>query len=62
MTATTRGMLVGAVLALTALQFGFGGLLLVALALVIGYFVGRFTEGELDVRGVADALRGRRSS
>jgi uncharacterized membrane protein len=55
-------MAVGAVLALTALAFGFWAMILVALAIAIGFGVGRVLEGKLDVRGVADALRGRRSS
>lgn len=62
MTASQQGMLIGAVLALTGLAFGFWGLVLVAVAIAIGWAVGRFSSGELDLRGVADALRGRRSS
>nr|WP_199859315.1 MULTISPECIES: DUF2273 domain-containing protein [unclassified Frigoribacterium] len=55
-------MLVGAVLALTALAFGFWAFVFVAIAMAIGFGVGRVVEGKLDVRGLADALRGRRSS
>ncbi|RFA08187.1 hypothetical protein B7R54_02345 [Subtercola boreus] len=62
MTPTTRGMLVGAVLAVTAVAFGFWAMILVALFVAVGYAVGRVLEGKLDVRGVTDALRGRRSS
>lgn len=62
MTPTTTGMLVGAVLALTAAAFGFWAMILVALFVAVGYGVGRVVEGKLDVRGVTDALRGRRSS
>ncbi|PPF76793.1 hypothetical protein C5B96_16335 [Subtercola sp. Z020] len=62
MTPTTRGMLVGAVLALTAVAFGFWPMILVALFIAVGYAVGRVLEGKLDLRGVTDALRGRRSS
>ena len=62
MTPTTRGMLVGAVLALTAIAFGFWAMILVALFVAVGYGVGRVLEGKLDLRGVTDALRGRRSS
>ncbi|RFA07149.1 hypothetical protein B7R21_16565 [Subtercola boreus] len=62
MTPTNRGMLVGAVLALTAVAFGFWAMILVALFVAVGYAVGRVAEGKLDVRGVTDALRGRRSS
>ncbi|RFA10478.1 hypothetical protein B7R54_15665 [Subtercola boreus] len=62
MTPTTRGMLIGAVLGLTAVAFGFWAMILVALFVAVGYAVGRVLEGKLDVRGVTDALRGRRSS
>lgn len=62
MTASQQGMLIGAVLALTGVAFGFWALVLVAVAIAIGWAVGRFADGELDVRGVTDALRGRRSS
>jgi hypothetical protein len=42
--------------------FGFWAMILVALLAATGYGVGRAIEGKLDVRDVADALRGRRSS
>jgi uncharacterized membrane protein len=60
--ATDRGMLIGAVLALAAVAFGFWSMVLVALFVLVGYGVGRVLEGKLDLRSVADALRGRRSS
>jgi uncharacterized membrane protein len=59
---TDRGILVGAVLALAAVAFGFWSMVLVALFMLIGFGIGRVLEGKLDLRGVADALRGRRSS
>lgn len=62
MTTTTKGMLIGAVLALTAVAFGFWAMILVAVAIVIGWGVGRIVEGKLDVKELADSLRGRRSS
>jgi len=61
-TTTSKGMLIGAVLALSAVAFGFWAMILVAVAIVIGWGVGRVVEGTLDVRGLTDALRGRRSS
>jgi uncharacterized membrane protein len=61
-TPTITGMLIGAVLALTAVAFGFWPMILVAVAIVIGWGVGRIVEGKLDLRGLTDALRGRRSS
>jgi uncharacterized membrane protein len=55
-------MLIGGVLALTAVSFGFWSMVLVAVFVLVGFGAGRVLEGKLDVRGVADALRGRRSS
>ncbi len=56
------GLLIGAALGVVAVAFGFWAMVLVALLAAIGYGIGRTIEGKLDVRGVADALRGRRSS
>ena len=61
-TPTTKGMLIGAVLALAAVAFGFWAMILVAVAIAIGCGVGRVVEGKLDVAVSTDALRGRRSS
>jgi uncharacterized membrane protein len=61
-TATTTGMAVGAVLAVSALAFGFWGLVLVAVFVAVGALGGRVVSGETDVKGLLDALRGRRSS
>ncbi|MEV8273675.1 DUF2273 domain-containing protein [Microbacterium sp. NPDC077184] len=62
MNATIVGALMGAVLAFAALVFGFWGFLLVALFMGVGALVGRFASGKVDVRGLTDALTGRRSS
>ncbi|MCD4851802.1 DUF2273 domain-containing protein [Arthrobacter sp. MYb23] len=62
MSPTVTGMAVGAVLALAGLAFGFWGLLLTALFVGIGAVLGRSAEGKLDLGGVLDALRGKRSS
>lgn len=56
------GILVGAVLALTWVVFGFWAFVLVAVAMLVGGLAGRIIDGKLDVRGVVDAIRGRRSS
>ena len=45
-----------------ALEFGFWGFLLAALLMGIGAVLGRAAEGRLDLGGVLDALRGKRSS
>jgi uncharacterized membrane protein len=59
---TVVGMLVGAVLALTWIAFGFWAFVLVAVAMALGALVARVLAGRLDLRALADALRGRRSS
>ncbi|CAH0225833.1 hypothetical protein SRABI76_02626 [Microbacterium oxydans] len=62
MTPTTTGALIGALLALAALLFGFWGFILMALFAGIGAAVGRVASGKLDVRGLADVITGRRTS
>lgn len=62
MSHTVVGMAVGAVLALTWLAFGFWAFVLVAVAMAIGAGVARLIDGRLDVRGIIDAIRGRRVS
>ena len=62
MSPTVTGALIGALLALAALLFGFWGFLLVALFMGIGAIVGRIMSGQLDVRGLANAFSGRRTS
>lgn len=62
MNATVTGALIGAILAVAALLFGFWGFLLVAVFMGVGAVVGRIASGKLDVRGLTDVLTGRRSS
>jgi uncharacterized membrane protein len=62
MSASVTGMAVGAVLAFAALVFGFWGCLLVAAFMAVGLLVGRILDGKLDLRGLANALSGRRTS
>ncbi len=62
MSATLAGAAIGATLAVTALAFGFWGLLLVALFMAVGAVAGRTMDGRLDLRGVLEALRGKRTS
>lgn len=62
MSPTIAGALIGALLALAALLFGFWGFLLVALFMGIGALVGRVASGKLDARGLANAFSGRRTS
>ncbi|MGY3319479.1 DUF2273 domain-containing protein [Arthrobacter sp. TE12232] len=62
MSPTAAGVAIGAVLAAAALAFGFWGFLLTALFMGAGAVLGRAAEGRLDLGGVMDALRGKRSS
>jgi len=62
MSGTVTGVLVGAILAIAALAFGFWGFLLVAVFAAIGGLIGAIVSGRLDVRAVVDAARGRRSA
>lgn len=62
MNLTIMGIGIGAVLAFTALVFHFWGFLLMVVFMAIGALLGRAAEGKLDLRGVRDALTGRRSS
>lgn len=62
MSTTVAGAAIGATLAISALAFGFWGFLLVALFMAVGAVLGRTAAGRLDVHGVVDALRGKRSS
>jgi uncharacterized membrane protein len=59
---STKGALAGLVLALSALIFGFWGFILVALFMAIGVVVARMTAGEIDVRNVVNAFKGRSTS
>jgi uncharacterized membrane protein len=62
MTPTVVGALCGAILAVSALVFGFWGFLLVAVLMGAGALIGRIVSGKLDIRGLADAFTGRRTS
>ncbi|WP_424936889.1 MULTISPECIES: hypothetical protein [Bacteria] len=62
MNATLIGAGVGALLALTWVAFGFWAFLFVGLAMLAGAGAARILGGRIDVRALADALRGRRSS
>lgn len=62
MSTTLTGALVGAILAVAALIFGFWGFLLIALMMGIGALVGRVVSGQLDLRALAGAFTGRRTS
>lgn len=62
MSATVIGMAIGAVLALTWIEYGFWEFIGVAIAIALGALIARIVSGKLDVRSVAEALRGKRTS
>ena len=62
MNPTVTGAMIGAILAVSMILFGFWGFLLVALFIGIGALLGRIMSGKLDVRGLANAFSGRRTS
>ena len=62
MNPTVTGALMGVILAVSILLFGFWGFLLVALFMGVGALVGGIMSGQLDVRGLANAFSGRRTS
>ncbi|PJJ63808.1 DUF2273 domain-containing protein [Compostimonas suwonensis] len=60
--ATRTGILIGAVLALTWIVIGFWAFFFVAIAMIVGAVIGRIIDGKLNVAGLVDAFRGKRSS
>ena len=62
MSHTISGIFIGATLALTWIVFGFWSFVFVAAAMAVGAIVARVLDGKLDLKVVADAVRGRRSS
>lgn len=61
-TATKVGIVVGATLAIVWITLGFWAFVFVAVAMIVGAIVGRIIDGKLDMRSLADAIRGKRSS
>ncbi|MFF2346417.1 hypothetical protein [Pseudarthrobacter sp. NPDC058119] len=62
MNLTVTGLAMGAFVAFMSLQFGLWGFLVSLLFMAIGALLGRAAEGKLDLRGILDAIVGRRSS
>ncbi|MBT2531119.1 hypothetical protein J7E83_03065 [Arthrobacter sp. ISL-48] len=62
MNLTVVGIAVGAFVAFMSFQFGLWAFLGSLLFMAIGAMLGRAAEGKLDLRGVLDAIIGRRSS
>jgi uncharacterized membrane protein len=62
MNPTVTGAMIGVILAVAILFFGFWGFLLIAVFMGIGALIGRIISGKIDVRGLANAFSGRRTS
>ncbi|MCJ1715010.1 DUF2273 domain-containing protein [Microbacterium sp. M1A1_1b] len=62
MSNTLSGALIGAILAVVALQFGFWGFVLVIVFGAIGALVAALVSGKIDRGALTDVLTGRRSS
>ena len=62
MTATKFGIIIGAVLAVVWIIFGFWAFCLVAVAMLVGAVIGRIIDGKLDVGSLVGAFQGKRSS
>ncbi len=54
------GALIGALVVFSIALVGIGETALVVIFGVIGYFVGKFLDGELDLRDIQDRAQGRR--
>ena len=54
------GALIGAVVLLVIAWLGLGAAALVVLGGVIGYFIGKFLDGEIDLEDVRERAQGRR--
>ncbi|WP_066521370.1 DUF2273 domain-containing protein [Curtobacterium ammoniigenes] len=59
---TMLGAIIGALLAVVALQYGFWGFILVLVFAAIGALVAAIAVGRIDRHALADVLTGRRSS
>ncbi|MGJ3190404.1 hypothetical protein FQP90_15355 [Paenarthrobacter nitroguajacolicus] len=62
MSMTVVGIAIGAFVAFMSFAFGLWGFLVSLLFMGIGALLGRAADGKLDLRGVLDAITGRRSS
>lgn len=59
---SATGMLLGAIIAFSLLQLGFWKTVIIVIAMALGALTVRVLEGRLDLRALADVVRGRRSS
>ena len=62
MSAPVSGAVIGAILAVTWLVFGFWGFLLVAVFMAVGALLALIISGQVNLRALAGAFSGRRTS
>ena len=55
------GALIGGLVIFLIAVYGIGVAALVVLFAIIGYFVGKFLDGEIEVEDIRDRAQGRRS-
>lgn len=55
------GALIGGIVIFLIAVYGIGVAALVVLFAIIGYFVGKFLDGELDIEDIRDRAQGRES-
>lgn len=55
------GALIGGLVVFLIAVYGIGVAALVVLFAIIGYFVGKFLDGEIEVEDIRDRAQGRRS-
>lgn len=53
------GALVGGILVFLIIFLGFGSAALIAAGAIIGYFIGQFLDGDLDLEEVRNRAQGR---
>jgi uncharacterized membrane protein len=58
----TWGAIIGALVVFSIYLIGFGPTVVVVVAGVIGFFVGKFLDGELDLQQIQERAQGRRPS
>ncbi|TCJ20485.1 DUF2273 domain-containing protein [Rubrobacter taiwanensis] len=54
------GALIGGIIVFLIVWLGFASAVLVVAGAIIGYFIGRFLDGELDLSDLQDRARGSR--
>jgi len=54
--------IIGALVVFSMFEIGFEETILVVLAGIVGFFIGKFLDGEIDLQEIQERAQGRRSS